>query len=88
MAVSVIETLTQLMDMLNSTTKYTKPQQQVKYVSSIASTKEERCELIKNDWQLLEKDGEAWYFILRNLNKSPKSVGNHENRLGNINFLH
>lgn len=39
-----------------------KPQQQVKYMSRIASTKEERCELINNDWQLVGKDGEDWYF--------------------------
>jgi hypothetical protein len=84
----VIETLIQLMDMVNSTTKYTKPQQQVKCVSRIASTKEEGYELINNYWQQIEKDGEAWYFISRKLNKSLKSVGNHENRLGNINFLH
>ena len=37
-------------------------QKNIKYVTKIASTKKERCELINNDWQLVGKDGEDWYF--------------------------
>jgi len=28
----------------------------------VASTKEERCELINDDWMFVEKDREDWYF--------------------------
>ena len=39
-----------------------KHQQVVKFVTKVASTKEERCELINNGWDLVEKQGEDWYF--------------------------
>ena len=39
-----------------------KHQQQVKFVTKIASTKEERCNLINDGWDLVEKAGEDWYF--------------------------
>jgi len=39
-----------------------KHQQQVKFVTKIASTKEQRCELINDSWDLVEKEGEDWYF--------------------------
>jgi hypothetical protein len=39
-----------------------KPQQPNKFITKIASTKEERCDLIKDGWTLVEKDGEDWYF--------------------------
>ena len=37
-------------------------QQKVKFITKIGSTKEERCELIKGGWDLVEKDGDDWYF--------------------------
>ena len=39
-----------------------KHQQSVKFITKVASTKEERCELINDDWMFVEKDGEDWYF--------------------------
>jgi len=39
-----------------------KYQQKVKFISKVASTKEQRCELINNDWMFVEKEGEDWYF--------------------------
>ncbi len=39
-----------------------KYQQKVKFVTKIASTKEERCDLINGGWDLVEKDGNDWYF--------------------------
>ncbi len=33
-----------------------------KFVTKIASTKQERIELINNDWDLVSKDGDDWYF--------------------------
>jgi hypothetical protein len=32
--------------------------QKVQYVTKIAATKEERIELINNNWELVDKDGE------------------------------
>ncbi|MFC1488051.1 tyrosine-type recombinase/integrase [Thermoproteota archaeon] len=37
-------------------------QHKVKFVTKIASTKEERCGLINDGWVLVEKDGDDWYF--------------------------
>ena len=39
-----------------------KPQVLDKYVTKIAATKEERCDLINDGWDLVDKDGEDWYF--------------------------
>ena len=39
-----------------------KHQQHVKFVTKVASTKEERCDLINDGWDLVEKDGEDCYF--------------------------
>jgi integrase len=43
-------------------TQIYKPKQKIKYVTKIASNKEERIELINDNWELVEKDGEDWYF--------------------------
>jgi hypothetical protein len=32
------------------------------FVTKIASTKKERCNLINDGWSLVEKEGEDWYF--------------------------
>jgi len=32
------------------------------FISKIASTKEERIALINDGWELVDKDGEDWYF--------------------------
>jgi len=39
-----------------------KHQQRVKFITKVASTKEERCELINDDWMFVEKDRDDWYF--------------------------
>ena len=39
-----------------------KNQQPDKFVTKIASTKEERCELINDGWTFIKNDGEDWYF--------------------------
>ena len=39
-----------------------KPQQVKHFMTRIASTKQERCDLINDGWDLVEKDGEDWYF--------------------------
>lgn len=39
-----------------------KPQRNIKYVTKIASTKQERCDFINDGWELVDKDGEDWYF--------------------------
>ena len=39
-----------------------KHQQSFKFITKIASTKEERCDLINDGWDLVEKDLEDWYF--------------------------
>jgi hypothetical protein len=39
-----------------------KHQKDVKFVTKIASTKEMRCDLINDGWDLVDKDGEDWYF--------------------------
>ncbi len=39
-----------------------KHQQSFKFLTKVASTKEERCDLINDGWDLVEKDGEDWYF--------------------------
>ena len=33
-----------------------------KFITKIASTKEQRCEMINDGWDLVDKDGEDWYF--------------------------
>lgn len=43
-------------------TQIYKPKQKFQYVTKIAATKEERIELINNNWELVSKDGEDWYF--------------------------
>ena len=39
-----------------------KNQQLDRYVTRIAATKEERCNLINDGWSLVEKEGNDWYF--------------------------
>ena len=39
-----------------------KPQIMDKYVTKIATNKEERIDFINDGWELVEKDGEDWYF--------------------------
>ncbi len=39
-----------------------KHQQSFKFLTKVASTKEERCDLINDGWDLVEKEGEDWYF--------------------------
>jgi integrase len=43
-------------------TQIYKPQQPNNFITKIASTKEERCELINDGWELIDKDNEDWYF--------------------------
>ena len=37
-------------------------QQPDQFITKIASTKEERIELMNDGWNLVEKDGAEWYF--------------------------
>ena len=39
-----------------------KPQQPDQFVTKIASTKEERIELMNDGWNLVDKEGVDWYF--------------------------
>ena len=32
------------------------------FITKIAYSKEERCNLINDGWDLVDKDGEDWYF--------------------------
>ena len=55
-----------------------KPQQPNKFITKIASTKEERIDLMNDSWILIEKDGEEWYF------RKPKKLQNVEQTLKNV----
>ena len=43
-----------------------------RFITKIASTKKERCELINDGWILVSKDGDDWYFKNRNSHKTYK----------------
>ncbi|MFC1487709.1 hypothetical protein ACFLRN_08500 [Thermoproteota archaeon] len=32
------------------------------FITKIASTKKDRCILINDGWEIVDKDGEDWYF--------------------------